>query len=450
MYRAALTAVAAVALIVGGALPAQAAPAAATPGAPTAVKVTGVGGDADVSWSAPRTGPKITGWRVTISPAENQPTHGVDKLKASARTDHFGALTARTTYSFAVRAVGAKGLGPAVTVKHTATGATTDPTVQSLFALNAAGAVVRFPVSGTGAPTTIAAKGAGFTADDRGDVFVPSADLTSIVMYPAGGGAAKTVATGLHLTADLRSDVPGNLYWVDSVSGSIVKLPVTGGAPKTLLGFGAPSASIQRAWGVGRDGTVATQAGNGDSLVVNTASPSGTTTSRTLTYAGGNDTLGYATAVVVDGHGNLYLNERSPGGAGYWGWYLLKPGATVQQHIGTHIAFEYAATNSGTFSLLQSAEWCTSPAEYGTPGGCAIDRSIPNMLVLGSTGSSKTVPVSGITAGSRGANIGAATESGDVYIDIDQAPTAGLWRVPAAGGPAQQVSAAQFTRLLVM
>lgn len=450
MYRAALTAAAAVALIVGGALPAQAAPAAATPGAPTSVKVTGVGGDADVTWGAPRSGAKVTGWRVTISPAEQQPTHGVDRLRASARTDHFGALTARTTYSFAVRAIGARGLGPAVTVRHTATGATTDPTVQSLFALDASGAVVRFPASGTGTPTTIAAKADGYTADDRGDVFVPSADLRSIVMYPADGGAAKTVATGLHLTADLRSDVPGNLYWVDSVSGSIVKLPATGGAAKPLVGFSAPSTSSQSAWAVGRDGTVATQAGDASTIVVNTASPAGAVTSRTLTYAGGNNTLGYPSAVLVDGRGDVYLDERSPGGAGYWGWYVLKPGATVQQHVGTHLAFEYAATNSGTFSLLQSAEWCTSPAEYGTPGGCAIDRSVPNMLVLGANGSSKTVPVSGITAGSRGANIGAATESGDVYVDIDQAPTAGLWRVPAAGGAAQQVSAAQFTRLLVM
>jgi hypothetical protein len=449
MYRAVLTVAAAAVLVTVGALPAQAAPAASTPGTPTTVRVTGSGGDADVTWGAPQTGAKVTGWRVTITPAEQQPDHGVDNLRASARSDHFGALTARTTYSFAVRAVGAKGLGPAVTVKHTATGTTTDPTVQSLFALDPAGNVVRFPVSGSGAPTTIAAKGAGYTADDRGDVFVPSADLTSITMYPVGGGAARTIASGLHLTADLRSDVAGNLYWVDSVSGSVVKLPVTGGTAKTVVGFNAASASVLRAWSVGRDGTVATQAGDGGAIVVNTAAPSGATTSRTLTFAGGNDTLGYPTAVLLDGHGNVYLNERSPGGAGYFGWYLLTPGSTLQTKVAPRLAFEYAATNSGSFSILQSAEWCTSPAEYG-PTGCAINRSIPDMLVRGADGSSKTLPVTGITAGSRGANLGAATESGDVWIDIDQGPTPGLWRVPAAGGAAQQVSAAQFTRLLVM
>lgn len=322
------------------------------------------------------------------------------------------------------------------------------PTPQSLFVLDASGTVVRYPTNGSGDPTTIARNGAGYTADDRGDVFVPSADLTSIIMYPAGGGAAEPIATGLHLTADLRSDVAGNLYWIDRVTGGVVRLAVTGGAPAAWVSFAASSSPNSRAlWAVGRDGTVSTWVSTTSAASVVTRSPSGSTTTRELS-SGTTGTFGYVTAVLADAHGGLYIDWSSPGGAGSYIWAALPAGATTWVSAEPRLAFEYGATNSSSFRLLQSREWCTSPAENS--GQCSVDRSIPSLLVRALDGTTSSVPVSGLTAGSRGSNVGAADEAGDVFIDVDRAPTAGLWRVPAAGGAAQQLSTAQFSRLLVI
>lgn len=440
MFKSMLTIAAAAALVVGGALPAHAAPASSTPSAPTSVRVTGSEGDADVTWGAPRSGPRVTGYTVTVTPAESQPNGGVDRLPATARWDHFGALRTGTTYTFAVRAVAAKQTGPAVSVKYTATSAA--PTPQALFALDAQGSVVRFSTGSTTTGTTVATNGAGYTADDRGDVFVPSADLTSIVMYPAGGRAPQTIATGLHLTADLRSDVAGNLYWQDSVSGAVKELPVTGGTPVTVL----PSTGIT--WAVGRDGTVSAWTGDTTKASVTSRTPAGTTTTRTLS-SGATGTFGYVRTMIADGRGGLYVNWLSPGAAGAYIWQALPAGATTWTSAEPKLAFEYGATNSAGFRLAQSAAWCPTPSEY-TPTGCGVDRSITTTVVRAADGTTTTVPVSGVTAGNRGANVGAADEAGDVFIDVDSGPTPGLWRLPAAGGAAQQLASAQFSRLLVI
>lgn len=135
MYRAVLTVVATAALVIGGVSPAQAAPLSSVLSAPTAVRVAGSGSDADVTWSPPRSGANVTGYKVTIRPAESQPDAGVDRLPASARRDHFGDLHIGTTYTFAVRAIAARGTGAAVAIRYRAT--TPAPTAQSLFALDA-------------------------------------------------------------------------------------------------------------------------------------------------------------------------------------------------------------------------------------------------------------------------------------------------------------------------
>jgi len=442
VFKSMLTIAAAAALVVGGALPAHAAPASSTPSAPTSVRVTGSEGDADVTWGAPRSGPRVTGYTVTVTPAESQRNGGVDRLPATARWDHFGALRTGTTYTFAVRAVAAKQTGPAVSVKYTATSAA--PTPQALFALDAQGSVVRFGTGSTTIGTTVATNGAGYTADDRGDVFVPSADLTSILMYPAGGGAARTVATGLHLTADLRSDVAGNLYWADSVSGSVTMLPIDGSAPRVVADFGTVQYG-KHAWVVSRNGIVTAYNNSPFEARIAQRSATGVLTVRAFSYGGVYPVVG---GLQSDDSGNLYLTLSQDGRDGQYPWVEVRAGESALTRLTTSDAFEYGATNSTSLRLLRSAGWCTQADELS--GTCDIDRSLATELVVGRDGTRQTVPVSGITAGSRGSHVGVATEAGDVFIDVDRAPSAGLWSVPAAGGAAQQVSTAQFTRLLVI
>ncbi|MDR6170557.1 hypothetical protein QE359_001586 [Curtobacterium sp. SORGH_AS776] len=438
VFRAVLTAAAAVALVIGGAAPATAAPSS-VPGAPTSVRVTGAADSATVTWGLPKSGAKVTSWRVTVSPAQQQPDAGVDRLPASARSDRFGNLTASTAYTFSVRAVGTRGTGKAVSVRYTAPGSV--QTVQSLFALDGAGSVVRFPTSGTSAPTTIAPNAAGFTADDVGDVFVPSADRTSIVMYPAGGAAARTVATGLHLTADLRSDVAGNLYWVDSVSGAITKLPVSGAAPTAII----PSAGS--GWAVGRDGTVSavTFGTQGAATKVVSVSPTGVRTTRSIPETG----YRIFAAVIADGGGNLYVNYLSTGASGASGWVLLAKGSSELVSAESRIGFTYAATNGRALVSAKSAGWCAAPSE-GSPGGCTADKTITSLSSRTADGTTTEQTTSGVTAEGRGVWIGAADEAGDLFFDVSAGPTTGLWRLDAAGGVAQRLSAGQFSRLLVI
>jgi hypothetical protein len=443
VYRTVVSVVAAASIVLGGASIANAAPPpSSVPGTPTAVRVSGSGPDADLTWGAPRSGARVTGYRVTISPAQGQPDAGVDRLPASARWDHFGGLRVGTTYTFAVRAVSARGQGTAVSVRYRATAPV--PTVQSLFALDADGAVVRFPTTGRGASTVVASSGAGFTADDRGDVFVPSADRTSIVMYPAGGGVARTVATGLHLTADLRSDVAGNLYWQDSVSAAITVLPIAGGAPRVVLPFSFSTIPSQPpVWAVGPDGTVSTVSGKPFSSVVTQASPSGAVTTRPLKADG---IPGVPVALLADASGDLYVDLAVDGPAGYFFWFSMPAGQSTLTRI-SDASFGTAATNATRFALLQSVGWCNQAADVA--GTCTADRSITTERVTSADGALQTLPVSGVTAGSRRSFTGAASSDGAVFTVIDQAPTPGLWRVPPGGGVAQQLSTAQFTRLLV-
>jgi len=437
VYRAVLTVAATAALVIGGVTPAVAAPSSRLPGAPTSVQVSGSGDGAAVTWSPPRSGATPTGWRVTVSPNTNQPAHGVDRLPASARSDRFGWIRAGVTYSFSVRATTSRGTGPEVRVRYTAPRSTT--VAQSLFALDGVGALVRYPTSGTAAPRTVTTAGAGYTADDVGNVFVPSTDRTAILFHPAGGGAARVLATGLHLTPDLRSDVAGNLYWVDSVSGAITKLGLKGGSVTTVL----PSSGT--AWTVGRDGTVSafTTTSNGGTVV--TASPQGTVRTRTVAAANGTP-IGYFAGLLADGKGTLYVSYRAFGGSFYYGWWSLAAGSSTLQQVDTRLAYQYSATNDSSLVLGQSAEWCAAIAEQWPPNPCVADHTVTHLWSQDASGATKDVATSGVLARPNGLWLGAADTAGDLFVDAES----GLWRIPAAGGAAQRLSTAQWSRLLVI
>lgn len=443
MFRAVLTAVAAVALVVGGVTPATAQPMrpSVTPGAPTSVRVTGSADGAVVTWGAPAKGAKVTGWKVAVTPAVGQRADGVHRLAAAARSDRFDGLRARTEYRFTVSAVGTTATGRGVTVRW-ATSASV-ATVQSLFVLDEDGAVVRYPTTGSAtARVVVPSGGEGFTADDLGDVFVPSADRTAVVMYPSRGGAPRTVASGLRLTADLRSDVAGNLYWVDSESGAITKLPVAGRAPVVLL----PSSGDD--WAVGRDGTVAVfsaASGQAPTATVTTVRADGARAVRTVTQAP------YATfsALLADGSGTLYLDYWSTGASGLSEWYALPAGSRTLQRVDPRMAFDHVGVNDRSFVLAQSAGWCAAPSE-ARPGGCGVDKTLSDVLTRDASGATTTRTSSGVVSPGRGVHVGAADAAGDLFLAIGSGPTPGLWRLGAEGGPAQQLSTGWFPTLLVI
>jgi hypothetical protein len=445
VYRALITAVAAAALVFGGAVPATAHTSwSSVPGAPAAVRVTGDADSATLTWRGPKHGAKVTGWKVAVAAVANRHDRQVDRLHQRARADRFDELSPATTYRFSIRALGHRGAGRTITLRWTAPPAPEPETTQSLFGLDGNGDVVRFADSGSGAKTVVATDGEGFAANADGDVFTPTADGTSILLHPADGGGISSIASGLHLTPDLRSDAAGNLYWVDSVTGAVQKLSAGTSTPKTVLDLGGKAVgSDQRFWTVTPDGKVVVLGGTVSQPYVKG------TGIAPRTFTGPIGTIvGYPAGVLADSHGNVYVDIRSTGGAGSWVWYQLKPGATQLTQIEPRYAFEYAAANADGFSLLQSAEFCPAPSEY-RPGGCKIDRGIPDKLVVGSGGTS-TVPVTGLTAGSRGEHLGAVSADGDVFVSIDSGPSVGLWKVPAAGGAAQQLDAAQYSRLLVI
>ncbi|WXF91907.1 fibronectin type III domain-containing protein [Curtobacterium flaccumfaciens pv. flaccumfaciens] len=109
MYRALITAVAAAALVFGGAVPATAHTSPSVPGAPTAVRVTGDADTATLTWRGPKHGAKVTGWKVAVAAVANRHDRQVDRLHPRARSDRFDELSPATTYRFSVRALGHRG-----------------------------------------------------------------------------------------------------------------------------------------------------------------------------------------------------------------------------------------------------------------------------------------------------------------------------------------------------
>lgn len=453
MYRALVTAVVAAALVIGGAAPATAhSSGRSAPGSPTVVRITGDADSATITWHAPRQGARVAGWKVAIAAVHDDHDRQAERLHSRARSAGFDELTPATTYRYSVRALGHRANGRTIVGRWTTPAAPTEPeqqTTASLFALDGDGDVVRFPTSGSDEPTTVATDGTGFTANAAGDVFTPSADRTSIVLHPADGGPTETIASGLHLTADLRSDADGDLYWLDSVSGSVQKLSDDGQPARTVVTFaGTASGSTRSQWAVGRDGTVSTLVSTTHDALVNTASPSGAVTKRTVTFPGGS-AFGYLNGLVADGHGTLYPSFQAFGGSAYTGWYALPAHATTFTPFSTRYAYQYAAVNSTHFSLVQSQEWCPAVSE-GSPGGCHVDKTLTHLVTRDAAGTTTELTTSGATANGRGSFVGAADEAGDVFLDIDGGPTPGLWRVPAGGGPAEQLSAVQYSRLVVV
>ena len=439
MYRAVLTVAAAAALVVGGVTPAVAASTSGVPGPATSVQVSGAGDAATLTWDAPRTGGAASGWRVDVTSWPGRSAPQADRLPAQARSDRFGSIRPGTTYTFTVRATGARGSGPEVRVRYTAPRTTT--VAQSLFALDASGALVRYPTTGTGTPTTVTTAGAGYTADDVGDVFTPSADGTSILFHPAGGGAPRTLATGLHVSPDLRSDVEGNLYWVDSVSGAVTKLAVKG-AVTTLL----PSAGTD--WAVGRDGTVSAWTAANAAGTVTTASPRGVVTTRTVGTDG--SAIGYPEGFLADGRGTLYLGFRAFGGSGYHTWWSLAAGSSTLVRVTTKTAYQYSAVDQDSLVLGQSGAWCPVLGEQSPVNPCRADHTVTQLLTRDASGTVRTSPTTGLQVPSNGLWLGVADSAGDLFVDAPSGGTPGLWRVPGAGGAAQRLSDAQHSRLLVI
>ncbi|MEK6344848.1 MAG: hypothetical protein V4737_13545, partial [Curtobacterium sp.] len=221
------------------------------------------------------------------------------------------------------------------------------------------------------------------------------------------------------------------------------------GTPQEPAGvaLSGPTSEPDPRWAVGADGTIASVDGTLGRFGVRTTK-NGVTTDRTLVTSP-EQFVGFPLGVLVGPGGDVYINERPSGGSGAQSWYLLPAGVTQQQAVSPRLGFDYAAVNGSAFFLLQSKEWCTSPAEYSGIGpGCAIDRSISDVREVVAGGTATVAPVTGVTAGSRGLNISAADAAGDVFIDVDKGPSAGLWRIPSGGGAATQMSSGQFTRLL--
>lgn len=440
MNRVFIVAATAAALVLGAAAPAAAAPTQSVPSAPTNVHVSGSADAATITWSAPGRSAAITGWTVTMTPYEQQPDKGVDRLPASARSDRYGYLTAGVTYTFTVKATNRRGAGPAVSARYTRPATT--PTTSALFGLDTASNLVRFPTDGSSTAVTVAPNAVGYTANRQGDAFVPSAGATGITEYPHDGSAARVVASGLHVTPDLRTDDAGDLFWADSVSGAITRLPAAGGAPSVVPGLGTPGSL----WAVSAKGAVATfrHASSGDVLTVRTAA--GVVTTRTLNGSGPFPS-GRADALAIEADDDVYVHSWTVGASGYNTWYLLPIGVTEPTKLSDRVAFEIGALSRNGFVLVESKQWCAAPAEYPTP--CAIDRSFSDELVRSGTTTTK-YSVSGITAEDRAPVFGATDAAGDLFADIPGGATPGLWRVPAGGGAARQLSVKQFTRLLAV
>lgn len=441
MKKLVLVAAVAAALVLGGTAPANAAPVKAVPGTPIDVSVSGTADTATLHWRAPRGSAPITGWTVTTKPVEQRPDNGVERLPKRARSHCFESLTPGTTYTFSVRATNQRGSGKAVSVQYT-TPITATPDTTALYGLDAAGNVVRFPTDGSSTAAVVAPNGAGYTADQQGDVFVPTADRTGVVVYPHDGSAPRTVTSGQHVSPDLHADLAGNVYWIDSATTAVTKLPAAGGAPVST-GLRAPSGL----WSVATNGTIAVfqRANSANTLTERTVT--GKVTTRTL--ANTNALSGGTTdAVLVEADGDAYLHVITPGAAGYTSWNVVPVGSVTATRIADRTAFEAGAVSPDGFVLLESAQWCTYPSELPiSPTGCDIDRSFSDAVVR--AGSTTTdVPVTGIVSASRNLVIGAVDSDGDVFVDITGGSTPGLWRVPAGGGAAQQVSTAQFSRLV--
>jgi hypothetical protein len=92
---------------------------------------------------------------------------------------------------------------------------------------------------GGGNPTTIAAAKARNIAVDATSVYFTTD--TSIAKVPIGGGSPTPLVTGLASPGWIVVDA-ANVYWTDTVAGTVQKVPLGGGSPTTLARGQSPSA----------------------------------------------------------------------------------------------------------------------------------------------------------------------------------------------------------------
>lgn len=387
--------------------PANAAPAQPSP--PARVAVTGQADSATVTWAAGTAvrGVSVTGWSVSISPAEQQPNHGVDDLGPRTRSDRFGYLTAGRTYTFTVRAKSGRTVSAPVSVRYTRPATH----VESLYAVTEAGALVRRPVTSGGTWTTVAASGSGYAVDGAGTAYVSSAGGATITAYPERGGSS-VVATGLPVPhGPLYADDAGDLFFTQY--RSVLELPHGSSTVKTA-GAGSVAAVSPNGW-------VVAQTPSTNVLVYD---PSGAQPSISGTP------YNYLIPFGVDTAGDVYFSNPAPDGSGSYTIGVVPAGSTTYTSL---LASDVtvALTRDGTLVALRTASGDTDARTLWKRTAC---------------GSVTTTPISGLVVGSAEAT---ADSAGDVFVSPTSGPNTGLVRVPATGGAVEQLGTATYSELSV-
>ena len=250
-------------------------------------------------------------------------------------------------------------------------------------------------------PGTVTPAGSGFKSpagvavDYAGDTFIADPGNNSVTEFPAGGGAAVTVAIGgvtpsLSAPADVAVDGAGDVFIADTGNNRVVEVPSVNGAL-------SPAGSTVIAKGLKSPASVFVHT-NGDLYVANTGANTvlvypnfaGTTNNGALFGAPSSLGVGLSgpLAVTVDGPGNVYIADSGnnqileyPLGAGQEivAANILNPSALATDSSGSLFIVD-----QGNFRVLRipSVQGTLNPndtAEVGlgvaSPYGVAIDAS---------------------------------------------------------------------------
>ncbi|WP_141718761.1 fibronectin type III domain-containing protein [Curtobacterium sp. ER1/6] len=402
------------------AAPADAAPSQPSP--PAHVAVTGQDDSATVTWSAgpPVRRAHVTGYTVSVTPTARHRHHSTETVGPRTFSARFGHLAEATTYTFTVRAKSGRTLSAPVSVRYTRPAAH----VESLYAINEAGALVRRPVAG-GTWQTITGSGSGYAVDGAGTAYVASADGRTITAYPESGGS-KVVATGVSVAGRaLLADDAGDLFFTQS--WSIIELP-HGSATTRTVGPGDVVAVSPNGW-------LTAQTKSAAVLVYD---PSGVWQS----IPGG--VYNYLVALGVDTSGNVYIRNRSTGGSGYFSVDVAPSGSSSLTSL-LEPDGVVALSRTDVLSALRTTTWCAAPSRAS--GSCTPDTRVSSLWQRTASGSVTTVPISGLDIGSDAE--AAADSAGDVFVSPTDGPNTGLVRVPASGGAVEQLDTATYDELSV-